>query len=66
MKKIFSLFILFAISVFAFANEYKVDGVYPTNWWVGMKEPKLQLILRGANIAENNFSINYTGVKLFS
>jgi glycosidase len=64
MKKIISLFVLWAICVSAFANEYKVDGVYPTNWWVGMKEPKLQLILRGANIAENNFSINYPGVKL--
>jgi glycosidase len=52
------------VSLFAFAEEYKVDGVYPTNWWVGMKNPQLQLIVKGANINENNFSINYPGVKL--
>ncbi len=51
-------------SFFAFAEEYKIDGVYPTNWWVGMKDPKVQLMVHGANVAENTFSINYPGVKL--
>ena len=64
MKKLFSFLILIAVHISAFADEYKVDGVYPTNWWVGMKDPKLQLIIRGANVAENTFSINYPGVKL--
>lgn len=52
------------VTLSALADEYKVDGVYPSNWWVGMKNPKLQLMVKGANIAENNFSINYPGVKL--
>ncbi|HJW15526.1 MAG TPA: alpha-amylase family glycosyl hydrolase, partial [Flavisolibacter sp.] len=38
--------------------------VYPANWWVGMKEPRLQLMLHGENIAASNYSINYPGVRL--
>ena len=47
-----------------FAEAYKLDGIYPTHWWAGMKNPKLQLMIRGANIAENTFSIRYPGVQL--
>jgi neopullulanase len=64
MKKSLHLIVALIFFCSAFANEYKVDGVYPTNWWVGMKNPKLQLMVRGANIAENTFTINYPGVKL--
>jgi glycosidase len=46
------------------ANEIKLNGIYPTNWWVGMKNQKLQLMLHGSGIAENNFTISYPGVKL--
>lgn len=59
---IVTAFLLVTLS--ALADEYKVDGVYPTNWWVGMKNPRLQLMVKGANIAENNFSVYYPGVKL--
>lgn len=38
--------------------------LYPTHWWVGMKNQKLQLILHGNNAATNNYSINYPGVRL--
>ena len=64
MRKI----IILLVSVFTFftasADEYKVDGVYPSHWWVGMKNPKLQVMLRGANIQENTFSVKYPGVQL--
>ncbi len=40
-------------------------GVYPTHWWVGMKNPKMQLILHGENIGLfNKVTINYPGVKV--
>ncbi len=64
MKRTFFVILLVATCVTAFANEYKVDGVYPSNWWVGMKNPKLQLMIHGLNISENTFTINYPGVKL--
>jgi hypothetical protein len=64
MKKFILFFSFLWILVESNANEYKVDGVDPANWWVGMKNPKLQLMLHGANIAENTFSINYHGINL--
>ncbi|MFN2458175.1 MAG: glycoside hydrolase family 13 protein [Chitinophagaceae bacterium] len=64
MKKISIVIVFTCLLNFCFANKYKVDGVYPTHWWTGMKNPKLQLMLRGANIAENTFSLSYPGVQL--
>jgi hypothetical protein len=63
-RKFIIICALLILIISARAEEYKVDGVYPTNWWIGMKNPKLQLMLRGANINENSFSITYPGVKL--
>ena len=38
---------------------------YPTCWWAGMKNPKLQVMLHGNSIANaGNININYPGVKL--
>jgi neopullulanase len=64
MKRIFSFLILFALSATAIAQNAALMGIYPTNWWVGMKNPNLQLMLHGEKIAEKSFSINYPGVKL--
>lgn len=64
MRKIFLFTALFLFSFQVFADEYKVDGVYPSHWWVGMKNKNLQLLLRGSNIQENNISITYPGVKM--
>jgi glycosidase len=40
--------------------------IYPTNWWVGMKMNKVQLLVRSDNkdLAAQKISINYPGVKL--
>jgi glycosidase len=64
MKKILFFLFFLAHAWPALADEYKVDGVYPSHWWVGMKNQQLQLMVRGANIQENSFSIAYTGVRL--
>ena len=40
-------------------------AVYPTHWWTGMKNPKLQLMVRGENIARaKSIGINYPGLKI--
>lgn len=39
-------------------------NVYPTNWWIGMKNPKLQLMLHGTNAGTSTAAINYPGVTL--
>lgn len=38
--------------------------VYPGHWWVGMKNPALQIMVHGKDAGQNNFSISYPGVKL--
>lgn len=40
--------------------------VYPTHWWAGMKESKLQLLLKGDNIAEKipMYKLSANGMKL--
>lgn len=44
----------------------KVSRIDPPNWWVGMKNQKLQLMVYGQNISTANVSINYKGVILES
>lgn len=47
MKKL-----VLAFAMLICSNAFAIDmlGVYPTHWWVGMKNPKLQLILHGEKI----------------
>lgn len=62
MKKILVLLLASCIHLMCWANL----KVYPTNWYVGMKNPSIQLLLRGDKIAEGIQSITtkYTGVKI--
>jgi glycosidase len=61
-----TLFLLFTFYFFsnlsAQNNSYKC---YPTNWWVGMKWNKVQIMIHGNGIGNaHTFTINYPGVKL--
>ena len=42
----------------------QLERVEPMFWWVGMKNPKLQLIVHGNNIGDRAVKMNYPGVKL--
>ncbi len=42
----------------------QIQHVEPLNWWVGMKNPNLQLLINGNNIAETTPQINYPGVTI--
>ncbi len=63
MKHYFLILILF-ISV----NCWGIDSqnVYPTHWWVGMKNPKLQLMVHQENIASKipMYKLSAAGMKL--
>jgi len=62
MKKLSILFlVLLSANVWAQA---KFDHVEPMFWWVGMKNPKLQLLVHGKNISGYTVKIDYPGVKL--
>jgi len=42
----------------------KLDRVEPPNWWVGMKDPHLQLMVHGQNISDTKVKIDYPGVRV--
>jgi len=60
-KKFFSFY--FSLLVYSWSFSQNVE-VYPSNWWVGMKWNKPQLMLYGTNVQENSFSLSYAGVTL--
>ncbi|ALR29943.1 alpha-amlyase [Chryseobacterium sp. IHB B 17019] len=54
MKKIYMIFALSAASV-AFSQIQKVE---PAFWWKGMKNPELQILVYGKNIAGNEIELS--------
>jgi neopullulanase len=47
-----------------FAQAPSIQRVDPTNWWVGMKNPNLQLLVYGKNIKGSTVGITYPGVAI--
>ena len=62
MRKLKLLIIIITFSLSTFA--LNIDRVEPMNWWVGMKNPNLQLLIHGNNISQYQVSIKYPGVKV--
>jgi len=63
-KNIFLLAILgFLFNAIVVAQEV---NIYPSNWWVGMKWNKVQLLVQGnsPNFNKQQVTINYPGVKV--
>ena len=63
MKKILLALSLFSLT--ASAN-IKVNRIDPTNWYVGLQDPTLQLMVYGDGIGKANVTTNYPGVKITS
>lgn len=67
MKKHLIQWIVFyslVCSFTSFSQSPSIQRIDPTNWYVGMKNPKLQLLVYGRNISDCEVKINYTGVTL--
>ncbi|MET3112337.1 glycosidase [Pedobacter sp. CG_S7] len=62
MKKL--LIVLFFFLVNTMAHAQKLERIEPMFWWVGMHNPKLQLLVHGAHISALTAQVNYPGVKL--
>lgn len=62
MKRLSILIVSLIFSISAFA--LNVDRVEPLFWWVGMKNPAVQLMVHGPNIASSQVSLNYPGVSI--
>ena len=48
----------------AYPKTALTDKVEPANWWVGMSNPKLQILLHGKGIGKANVKLAYPGVTL--
>ena len=65
MKKIL-LSLSLILSVMTVSAAVKVDRIDPTNWFVGMKNPSLQLMVYGEGIRSAEVTTDYAGVKVDS
>lgn len=61
MKKLCLLVFVFAINTSLFAHNV---NIYPTHWWVGMKNPKVQLMIHATNVGSDisTVTVAYPGV----
>lgn len=64
MKRIL-LLALVLISM-TMSAQVKIDRIEPTDWYVGMKDPSLQLMVYGKDIRSADVKIDYPGVKIDS
>lgn len=63
-KPLLSLYFALLLCSCLAAQLPSLERIEPMFWWVGMKNPKLQLIVHGNNIAGKTVQLNYAGVKL--
>ncbi|MCU6435183.1 glycoside hydrolase family 13 protein [Undibacterium sp. Jales W-56] len=64
MKRLAVVLVALLLMPLAHAAPYQIQHLEPLNWWVGMKSPRLELMVHGENIAELSPRIHYPGVKL--
>jgi glycosidase len=55
---------LLALIPAAHAQDYRIEHLEPSSWWVGMQNNKLQLMVHGKQIGDLEPSLAYPGVKL--
>lgn len=58
------LFCIIGLCLNSLAQPIAIDHIAPLNWWVGMKDPRLQVIVHGKNVAAANVSIDSPGLTL--
>ena len=62
MKKSLSIFVLFLMAL-CMEAQVKISRIDPTDWYVGMKNPQLQLMVYGKNISDvKSVTTAYPGV----
>ena len=58
MKKLaFYIILLFPLLSFT-----QIERIEPPNWWIGFNNNNLELLVKGDNIKDYNFTVNYPGV----
>ncbi|UTA70264.1 glycoside hydrolase family 13 protein [Emticicia sp. 21SJ11W-3] len=65
LKPIILIFIQWLLFYSVYAQKPEIQRINPTNWWVGMKNPQVQLLIYGKNIAGHSVTLQpYAGVKI--
>ena len=66
MKQISFLLLLLTalLPLLAGAQAVTIQRLNPTNWWVGVRNSNLQLLVYGPGAGTLTYSITYPGVKL--
>lgn len=59
-----SVLFLFLTVIGAQAQTVRIDRLEPMNWWVGMRNPELQILVYGPEIAFSQVTVQYPGVTL--
>ncbi len=63
MRLKYSLFLLILGLLFVhFSHSQVVKKAEPPFWWIGMKNPELQIMLNGENISDYHLKINHEGI----
>lgn len=61
-----TLVALFLTSSLSMNAAQKIDRIEPTNWFVGMKNPQVQLMVYGKDVRAAEVSTDYPGVRIDS
>lgn len=65
MKKKFTLLTALCLLLASInAQSPKIQRIDPTNWWVGMKNPELQLLVYGKHLKGASVQISYPGIHI--
>jgi hypothetical protein len=63
MKKLSLILFSILLTLFSY-SQVLIDRVEPPNWWVGMKNSSLQLMIHGKNIGKTDPAVDCKGVKI--
>ncbi len=67
LTSLLALLILFSgYQTNAFSQAAPSVKVEPPNWWAGLSQPQLELMLYAPNVADSRVSVDYKGVRLVS
>ena len=64
MIKSFVLTIMLVLNTLLHMLNAQIDHVEPPNWWIGMQNHNLQIMIHGSDIGETTPIINYRGVTI--
>lgn len=63
MKYFTTLLLLLSTAGFTFSQK-NISRIEPPNWWTGMKNPAVQLLIYGEKIGDFNPIVSYPGVRI--